>query len=599
VDPRAEPFLRGGVSVRKTITACALLLAALICLCPAAAAEESEPLFRFAILSDRTGGHTPGIYPRVIDEINLLNPDFVVTVGDHIEGYGEDYERSEAEWDSLLALIGELEAPVYLTPGNHDIWDAVSESMYVARTGQAPYYSFDHGNTHFVILDVARFEYSSDLPDDQRAWLIEDLRDNIDAGNTFVFYHKPLWVNTLMLGEPDPLHDIFREHGVDAVFNGHLHHYFAAEFDDIEYTVVGSSGGAMLRDAEQPVPRGEFFQFGWVTVTPSGHELAVVDLGGIYPRNVVTTDDLGEIEDIERSLVRIEALRVPDAASPGGPVSVTIENASNRTMDDVITWDAPAGWEVEPPEQAVSIEPGGASTLTFRMKNRGDLFPLPRMSCSYPLSNGRTLDVDLPARVTRSALGRVLARPPAIDGDTTDACWQSCPSVTQLYPGYGDTLEGDTEFTFACDADNLYLSAVCYDSAMVDVVADVAERDGMIFSEDCVGYFLQPDPDSMTVYQIYVSAAGTVFDQKITFDENMWYNADRTWDGEYDVATRRSDDRWSVEIRIPLSQIGGDIEENPTWRANFRRKQARTGTTADWHVPIDYDPGTFGELSFE
>ncbi len=34
----------------------------------------------------------PGVYERVIDEINLLGPDLVVDVGDHIEGYGEDFD---------------------------------------------------------------------------------------------------------------------------------------------------------------------------------------------------------------------------------------------------------------------------------------------------------------------------------------------------------------------------------------------------------------------------------------------------------------------------------------------------------------------------
>ena len=103
----------------------------------------------------------------------------------------------------------------------------------------------------------------------------------------------------------------------------------------------------------------------------------------------------------------------------------------------------------------------------------------------------------------------------------------------------------------------------------------------------------------MTVYQIYVNPSGTIFDQRITFDENMWYTADRTWDGEYDVATQRVDDRWSVEIRVPLSALGAGAQTDSAWGLNFRRKQARTGAAADWQVPIDYDPGTIGELKFE
>jgi 3',5'-cyclic AMP phosphodiesterase CpdA len=587
------------VDMTRTFVASAVAICLLVCLCPSAAGTGSESLFRFAILSDRTGGHTPGIYQQVIDEINLLNPDFVVTVGDHIEGYGEDYGRSDAEWDSLQALIGVLEVPVYMTPGNHDIWDDESEAMYRARTGFAPYYSFDHGNTHFIVLDNSRIDVAADFPDEQKDWLVADLSEHGDAENIFVFAHKPLWAQTLAMGESDALHEIFREHGVDAVFNGHLHHYFSTGFDGIDYTVIGSSGGGLYRTAEQPVTRGEFFQFGWVTVTSPGYELAIVDIGSVYPRSVVTESDVREIERVESEFVTMGAVRVFDNASLHAPVEVTIENVTDRVINDVVVWDVPEGWTVEPERAIVAVDPGDTEILTFMMLNHGDLYPAPRMSCRYPLSNGKILDVDLPARVMRTAKGRITSEPPVIDGDPSDACWSGCTPVSTLHAGYDVPVEGRTEFSFACDAENLYLSAICFDPEMVNVAASIEERDGSVFGEDCVGYFLQPDPDEMIVYQIYVNPLGTVFDQRITFDETMWYTADREWDGEYDVATQRTDDRWSVEVRIPLDQIGGDIEAFPVWRTNFRRKQARTSATGDWQVPIDYDPGTFGELTFE
>ncbi|MFH1688805.1 MAG: metallophosphoesterase [Candidatus Eisenbacteria bacterium] len=583
----------------RTLVASVIAVCVLACLCSAAAGTGSEYLFRFAILSDRTGGHTPGIYPQVIEEINLLNPDFVVTVGDHIEGYGEDYERSDAEWDSVQALIGALEVPVYMTPGNHDIWDDEAEAMYRARTGFDPFYSFDHGNTHFIVLDNSRIDVAADFPDDQKDWLVADLSGHSDAENIFVFAHKPLWAQTLVMGEPDALHEIFREHGVDAVFNGHLHHYFSTEFDGIDYTVIGSSGGGLYRSTEQPVTRGEFFQFGWVTVTSPGYELAIVDLGSVYPRSVVTESDVREIERVESEFVTMGAVRVFDDASLRAPVEVTIENVTDRVIEDVVVWDVPEGWTVEPEQAIVAVAPGDTETLTFVMLNQGDLYPAPRMSCRYPLSNGKLLDVDLPARVMRTAKGPITSDPPIIDGDPSDACWGSCAPVSRLHAGYDVPVEGRTEFSFACDTENLYLSAICFDPEMVNIAAGIEERDGSVFGEDCVGYFFQPDPDEMTVYQIYINPLGTVFDQRITFDETMWYTADREWDGAYDVATQRTDDRWSVEVRIPLDQIGGDIEAFPAWRANFRRKQARTGATGDWQVPIDYDPGTFGELVFE
>ena len=249
---------------RRAATA-AVVLSALIFAWSSPAAG-SDALFRFVILSDRTGGHTEGVYPRVLEEIGLLNPDFVVTVGDHIEGYGEDYERVNAEWDTLLAMLDTIDAPVYMTPGNHDIWSDESEAIYIERTGQKPHYSFDHGSTHFVVLDVSRIETSEEFPEGQLAWLRADLETAQSADAIYVFFHKPLWAGTLTVGSPDPLHEVFVEYGVDAVFNGHLHHYFSVNYDGVDYTVMGSSGGPRTRTAPQQVARGEFYKVCWVTV---------------------------------------------------------------------------------------------------------------------------------------------------------------------------------------------------------------------------------------------------------------------------------------------------------------------------------------------
>ena len=42
--------------------------------------------FRFAFVTDRTGGARPGVFERAVTQLNLLQPEFVVSVGDLIEG---------------------------------------------------------------------------------------------------------------------------------------------------------------------------------------------------------------------------------------------------------------------------------------------------------------------------------------------------------------------------------------------------------------------------------------------------------------------------------------------------------------------------------
>ena len=106
-----------------------LLTILLLTLTFSANAEDIDDPIRFAIIGDRTGGHVPGVYGEIIQEIELLKPDFTMTVGDMIEGYTEDVERLTAEWNEYLEIIKPLSAPIHHTPGNHDI---TNEAMLVS-----------------------------------------------------------------------------------------------------------------------------------------------------------------------------------------------------------------------------------------------------------------------------------------------------------------------------------------------------------------------------------------------------------------------------------------------------------------------------------
>ena len=53
--------------------------------------------FQFVIVADRTGGHRPGVFAQAMAKINLLQPEFVLCVGDLIEGYSEDESVLNAE----------------------------------------------------------------------------------------------------------------------------------------------------------------------------------------------------------------------------------------------------------------------------------------------------------------------------------------------------------------------------------------------------------------------------------------------------------------------------------------------------------------------
>ena len=54
--------------------------------------------FQFAIITDNAGGARDGVFARAVEMVNLLQPEFVVSAGDLIEGYSEDEEQLRAWW---------------------------------------------------------------------------------------------------------------------------------------------------------------------------------------------------------------------------------------------------------------------------------------------------------------------------------------------------------------------------------------------------------------------------------------------------------------------------------------------------------------------
>ncbi|MDH5187018.1 MAG: carbohydrate-binding family 9-like protein, partial [candidate division WOR-3 bacterium] len=185
--------------------------------------------------------------------------------------------------------------------------------------------------------------------------------------------------------------------------------------------------------------------------------------------------------------------------------------------------------------------------------------------------------------------------PPVIDGNISEPIWQK--PVTKFFAPDGSPITIDSAYFYvAYDNNNIYIAAHCKESKIDSMYAKVTEQDGAVYGEDCVGYFFCPDMAKGIVYQIYFNPLGTAFDQKITFKPDGEFDIDRAWNGSYEVKTTKGKNFWSIEARIPVAQLETTIVSGQQWVVNFRRKQRRFNSAADWQVPISYDPKTFGFL---
>ncbi len=176
----------------------------------------------------------------VIEDINLINPEFVLLTGDLIhEGELEDY-LGKRYFTRAQHLLSELTVPFFLVSGNHDIggWDSTPPPDGTARFNWwkffgwprlddpppgAPWrtqnYSFDYGPIHFTGLEAYNnydnylsWYYGSDsFTAAQLQWLDDDLAAT-SAPTKVLFYHCDFSYQI----DLDAL-------GVDMALWGHIH----------------------------------------------------------------------------------------------------------------------------------------------------------------------------------------------------------------------------------------------------------------------------------------------------------------------------------------------------------------------------------------
>ena len=245
--------------------------------------NDHKNKFNFVVVTDRTGGERKGIWQKGIDKINLMQPAFVVSVGDLINGYTKDLEKINNEWEEFNSLVKKLEMPFFYVAGNHDYTNEVMENEWFKRFG-SDYYHFLYKNVLFICLN-SEHGYTAlknpDLGEEQVKFVEKILKKNTNVDWTMIFMHQPLWlresgknwlkVENLLKG---------RDH---SVFTGHHHKYKLHQRNKNDYFVLATmGGGSELRGIEY----GEFDHFMFITMTERGPYFSNLMLDGIEDKNI-------------------------------------------------------------------------------------------------------------------------------------------------------------------------------------------------------------------------------------------------------------------------------------------------------------------------
>ena len=276
--------------------------------------DNGPEKFTFALFSDLTGGERQGIYEVAVEQLKLLRPELILSVGDLIEGGTTDREQLGREWDAFDQRAGKARAPIFYTGGNHDLTNPVMWDVYEERYGRH-YYHFTYRNTLFLVLntednsteqqwelhkirDASLEAVKSDgwgvfketdygksverkygrVGEKQAAYFRGVITANPDVLHTFVILHKPTWeradeknfasLELALSGRPY------------TVFYGHEHAYLHETRHGRDYIRLGTTGGVQNVKKDMAIDHVSL-----VTVSKEGVDIANLRMSGIFGKD--------------------------------------------------------------------------------------------------------------------------------------------------------------------------------------------------------------------------------------------------------------------------------------------------------------------------
>ena len=365
---------------------------------------QADDGFHFVIFGDRTGGVPAGleILKQAVRDTNLLDPDFVMTVGDLIQGY-----NTEKDWlpemRQYKAIMKRLNMNWFPVAGNHDIyWQGKGrpqghhESNYEKHFGPL-WYSFEHKNCGIIVLYSDEGDPKTNrkgfhdfqlqqMSQAQLAFIDEALEQLKAKDHVLVFLHHPRWIEKRYQGSnwPTVHKKLVAAGNVKACFAGHIHflHYDGPQ-DGIEYFTLGATGGRIQSD----IPDAGFLQhMNVVSVRKENISVAAVPVGAVFDPKKFTTDFHAAVE-LARSVAPVQTsppLLIAGDGSVEGEVAVVIANPSPGAVRGTLVFDSQnvEGWGTTLEHSHFTVPAGDRLNLKFKLRRftgADELTALPRL----------------------------------------------------------------------------------------------------------------------------------------------------------------------------------------------------------------------------
>ena len=544
--------------------------------------------FTFAVAGDNRGEipiEQPEVFKRILRELDVLQPRFVLGTGDLILGYEADQKMIRTEWAEFIRVVNQMSVPYYPVVGNHDVWDEQSRNLWHELFGPT-YFSFDYGNCHFVCLDTEAGVEGQAFAPEQLQWLEQDLASHREAQHKIVALHVPFWSydEDLPMWKRD-VHPILVKYGVDFVTGGHTHGYEENVLDGITYVVSGGAGAQT--DANEAT--GGFHHYLLVNVAGPELTFAMIKPGAIEPPNYVLPSDRPIVEAIETNLLPSAAVRVGPGGLEQSETTLTLKNPFGQPQAGEVRWVVPgANWVIHPQAAKYSLAPDESVDLRFSLAlpDAREANPPPYYATKVPIRPDKIFDFKRGLGVEKRAVCPRTETPPAIDGVVGEDEWRGAAVLDNFALIQGGLAPSQPQVLLLHGGSTLY--------AATRLKWDGPPKGRRL---DRVFIDLDNDADDATYYAVHILSSGAIVAGRV--DQSP--DKEDAWDLAVPIATGQ--DGWTAEAAIPLANLGLSAPGGTVLRLRVFTRCTFGGKWESavwtWLPGVEYGQSRFGLLELE
>ena len=143
---------------------------------------------------------------------------------------------------------------------------------------------------------------------------------------------------------------------------------------------------------------------------------------------------------------------------------------------------------------------------------------------------------------------------PVLDGVLNESAWGAA-AVAQDFVMQETLADPRTVVRVLHDDVHLYVAFECFEPHLDELSAVHLERDTTVWADDCAELFWGGSGEEF--YHIIVNPKGALYDAR-GLAQGASFREDTTWNPDLRVATGATADAWTVEMAVPLAELGVD-----------------------------------------